>query len=83
MQFNLYLSEQRKFSILCALVHVREYLEAPWAPATASAGGGNKKPKRVDNSQLLRKTSHLNQISELILKQCVANYYYADNTIAK
>ena len=41
MQFNLYLSEQqRKFSILCALVHVRESLEAPWAPATASAGGG-------------------------------------------
>ena len=39
MQFNLYLSEQRKFSILYALVHVRESLEAPWAPATASAGG--------------------------------------------
>ena len=43
----------------------------------------NKKPKRLENSQLLRKTSHLNQILELILKQCVANYYYGHNTIAK
>ena len=36
----------------------------------------NKKPKRLENSQLLRK------IFELILEQCVANYY-GDNTIAK
>ena len=40
----------------------------------------NKKPKRVENSQLLRKTE-LNWI-ELILEQCVANYY-GDNTVAK
>ena len=39
----------------------------------------NKKPKRLENSQLLRKTSHLNQIFELILKQCVANYYMEIN----
>ena len=32
--------------------------------------------------QLLRKTCHVNQIFELILEQCVANYY-GDNTIAK
>ena len=43
----------------------------------------NKKPKRLENSQLLRKTLHVNQIFELILdQQCVANYY-GDNTIAK
>ena len=42
----------------------------------------NKKPKRLENSQLLRKTWHVNQIFELILEQCVANYY-GDNTIAK
>ena len=42
----------------------------------------NKKPKLLENSQLLRKTWHVNQIFELILEQCVANYY-ADNTIAK
>ena len=41
----------------------------------------NKKPKRLENSQLLRKR-HVNQIFELILEQCVANYY-VDNTIAK
>ena len=33
-------------------------------------------------SQLLRKTCHVNQIFELILEQCVANYY-GDNTIPK
>ena len=43
----------------------------------------NKKPKRLENSQLLKQNSHLNQIFELILKECVANYYYGDNTIAK
>ena len=42
----------------------------------------NKKPKRLENSQLLRKTLHVNQIFKLILEQCVANYY-GDNTIAK
>ena len=42
----------------------------------------NKKPKRLENAQLLRKTWHVNQIFELILEQCVANYY-GDNTIAK
>ena len=31
---------------------------------------------------VLRKTLHVNQIFELILEQCVANYY-GDNTIAK
>ena len=36
----------------------------------------NKKPTRLENSQLLN-----NQIFELILEQCVANYY-GDNTIA-
>ena len=41
-----------------------------------------KKPKWLENSQLLRKTWHVNQIFELILEQCVANYY-GDNTIAK
>ena len=35
----------------------------------------NKKPKRLENSQLLRKTWHVNQIFELILEQCIANYY--------
>ena len=35
----------------------------------------NKKPKRPENSQLLKKTWHVNdQIIELILEQCVANY---------
>ena len=42
----------------------------------------NKKPKRLENSQLIRKTWHVNQIFELILEQCVANYY-GDNTIVK
>ena len=42
----------------------------------------NKKPKRLENSQLLRRTWQVNQIFELILEQCVANYY-GDNTIAK
>ena len=42
----------------------------------------NKKLKRLENSQLLRKTWQVNQIFELILEQCVANYY-RDNTIAK
>ena len=42
----------------------------------------NKKPKRLENSQLIRKTWHVNQIFELILEQCAANYY-GDNTIAK
>ena len=42
----------------------------------------NKKPKWLENSQLLRKTWHVNEIFELILEQCVANYY-GDNTIAK
>ena len=42
----------------------------------------NKKPKGLENSQLLRKTRHVNQILELILEQCVDNYY-GDNTIAK
>ena len=37
----------------------------------------NKKPKRLENSQLLREKKF-----ELILEQCVANYY-GDNTIAK
>ena len=31
---------------------------------------------------VLRKTWHVNQIFELVLEQCVANYY-RDNTIAK
>ena len=31
---------------------------------------------------VLRKTWHMNQIFELVLEQCVANYY-RDNTIAK
>ena len=39
----------------------------------------NKKPMRLENSQLLL---HVNQIFELILEQCVANYY-GDNAIAK
>ena len=42
----------------------------------------NKKPKWLENSQLIRKTWHVNQIFEFILEQCVANYY-GDNTIAK
>ena len=42
----------------------------------------NKKPKRLENSQLIRKTWHVNQIFELILEQWVANYY-GDNTIVK
>ena len=42
----------------------------------------NKKPKRLETSQLLRRTWQVNQIFELILEQCVANYY-RDNTIAK
>ena len=41
----------------------------------------NKKPEWLENSQLLRKTGHVNQIFEL-LEQCVANYY-GDNRIAK
>ena len=43
---------------------------------------GNKneqEAERLENSQLLRKTWHVNQIFELILEQCVANYY-RDNT---
>ena len=32
----------------------------------------NKKPKQLENSQLLRKTWHVNQIFELILEQFVA-----------
>ena len=40
----------------------------------------NKKPKQLENSQLIRKI--VNQIFELILEQCVANYY-GDNTIVK
>ena len=40
----------------------------------------NKKPKLLENSQLLRKTRQGE--FELILEQCVANYY-RDNTIAK
>ena len=42
----------------------------------------NKKPKRLENSQLLRKIWHVNQIFELILEQRVPNYY-GDMTIAK
>ena len=38
------------------------------------------KPKRLENSQLLRKTEF--NLIELILEQCVANYY-GDNTVAK
>ena len=38
--------------------------------------------EELENSQLLRKTWHGNQIFELILEQRVANYY-GDNTIAK
>ena len=34
-----------------------------------------KEAETLENSQLLRKTWHVNQIFELILEQCVANYY--------
>ena len=47
----------------------------------SSSSNRNKKPKRLENSQLTRKT-HVNKIFEFILEQCVANYY-GDNTIAK
>ena len=49
---------------------------------SASRSQINKKPKRLENSQLIRKTWHVNQIFELILEQWVANYY-GDNTIVK
>ena len=42
----------------------------------------NKKPKRLENSQLIRKIWQVNQIFELIIEQGVANYY-GDNTIVK
>ena len=50
---------------------------------TKLASSNNKQEaETLEYSQLLRKTWHVNQTFELILEQCVANYY-EDNTIAK
>ena len=60
-----------------SIAHIKKYSIKKWCICIK-----NKKPKRLENSQLLRKTLHVNQIFELIIEQCVANYY-GDNTIAK
>ena len=40
-EINGYLSEEKKILDSLRTAHVREPLEAQWASATASAGGGN------------------------------------------
>ena len=43
----------------------------------------NKKPKKFENSQLLRKTWHVNQIFELVLKQKQFFYWSHVTTLQK
>ena len=59
-----------------------DFWHAPVHPVTTIKSKINKKPKRLENSQLIRKILQVNQIFELTLEQGVANYY-GDNTIVK